>query len=152
MLSHTGTLWQYLGSFVFYTLATVGVIYGVYWYTRRTSGGMAAAAAAKAEEGQPKLELESTLALEPSKNLYVIRSGNERFLLATTAEGTQLLSRLDNVPAEVPVEVAETVAEEPKSPKPWYASEPPAVLARPNNGLGARFVQSVQWLVASRLK
>ncbi|MCE3235193.1 MAG: hypothetical protein K0Q50_1373 [Vampirovibrio sp.] len=152
MLSHTGTLWQYLGSFVLYTLATVGIIYGVYWYTRRTSGGSAAAAAAPAEEGQPKLELESTLALEPTKNLYVIRSGNERFLLATTAEGTQLLSRLDNVPTEVTATVPEVTEEAPATPKPWYASEPPAVLARPNAGFKQRFVQSVQWLVSSRLK
>lgn len=152
MLSHTGTLWQYLGSFVFYTLATVGVIYAVYWYTRAKTSGTAAAAAPATEDSAAKLELESTLALEPNKNLYVLRSGNERFLLATTAEGTQLLSRLDNVPVEAPAVVAEADTEGSKSPKPWYASEPPAVLARPNLGFKTRFLQSVQWLVSSRLK
>jgi len=154
MLSHTGTLWHYLGSFVFYTLATVGVIYGVYWYTRKNAGAAAAAAAAKAEEGQIKLELESTLALEPNKNLYVVRNGVERFLLVTSAEGTQLLSRLDNVPAppEEVVAVAEPVVDLPLAPKPWYATEPPPAIIQRKLGLGARFVQSVQWLVASRTK
>ncbi len=152
MLSHTGTLWQYLGSFVFYTLATVGVIYGVYWYTRKNAGAAAAVAAAKAEEGQIKLELESTLALEPNKNLYVVRNGVERFLLVTSAEGTQLLSRLDNVPAPVEEVVAEPVVDLPLAPKPWYATEPPPAIIQRKIGFGERFVQSVQWLVASRTK
>lgn len=159
MISHPASLWQYFGSFVTYTLTTVGVIYGVYWYTRRASGG-ALGGAPKAPEVAPEsLVLESALPLEPQKTLYVVRTGSERFLISATGTDTQLLSKLEPVPppvVEVPVvEVAPLV--QAKVDLPWYADQPTRVQAPPPPirrapSFGQRFVQSVQWLVASRSK
>jgi flagellar biogenesis protein FliO len=152
-MSHTGTLWQYLGSFLMYTLMTIGLIYGVFWYTRKAGG--ASAAVPKAEEAQgDALALESALPLEPNKTLYVVRSGSERFLISATGEGTQLLSRLESVPTPV---AAEPVAVDPVEPKvdlPWYATvpSPTRMVTMPRRSFGQRFVQSVKWLVASRMR
>ncbi len=146
-MTHTGTLWQYLGSFVMYTLMTVGLIYGVFWYTRKASG-----IATATEEAKGSLVLESTLALEPNKTLYVVRSGSERFLLSASGEGTQLLSALASVPGPILAEpVSEPVAQ---VELPWYASVPstsrPVAIRR--QSFGQRFVQSVRWLVTSRTR
>jgi hypothetical protein len=167
MLSHTGSLWQYLSSFLIYTLMTVGLIYGVYWYTRKASG-KAVSAAPPPEPDEPTSEsllVESALPLEPQKTLYIIRSGSERFLISTTETSTQLLSRLEPVPPPV-FETPETEEDSPMLPPlqsrvdlPWYADQPVRVQAPPlpppvrrASGFGQRFVQSVQWLVASRTK
>lgn len=42
------------------------------------------------------LSLESRLFLEPRKSLYVIKAGRERFLIATNAEGSQLIAKLES--------------------------------------------------------
>ncbi len=152
MLSHTGTLWHYLSSFVLYTLGAVALIYGAYWYARRSTSGPLPGLSKKVEPETP-LMLESTLALEPRKNLYVIRAGKERFLVSTSGEDTHLLSKLEPVPAEVAA--AELIPEVEATPRlePWYAhSQPVRPVVPRSNGFGARFVQSVQWLVASRMK
>lgn len=151
-MSHTGTLWQYLGSFLMYTLLTIGMIYGVFWYTRKAAGARATGTTPTTEETQGSLALESALPLEPNKTLYVVRSGSERFLISATGEGTQLLSRLESVPAVVVAEPVAEVSVEPKVDLPWYASVPgPTQLATiRRQSFGQRFVQSVKWLVATR--
>ena len=146
-MTHTGTLWQYLGSFVMYTLMTIGLIYGVFWYTRKASG-----ASTQPEQAQGSLVLESTLPLEPNKTLYVVRSGSERFLLSASGEGTQLLSALEAVPSLILAEpVSEPTA---KVDLPWYASVPagnrPVAMRR--QSFSQRLAQSVRWLVASRTR
>lgn len=146
MLSHTGTLWQYLGSFVLYTLGAVGLIYAAYWYARRSI--MPAASPSQADAPQFPLAIEATLGLEPHKTLYVIRSGDERFLISVSGESTQLLSKLEtpiSANSEIPV-VPETQRLEP-----WFAQHQ-AVSQKPQSTLSSRFIQSVQWLVSSRMK
>lgn len=155
MLSHTGTLWQYLGSFVLYTLGAVALIYGAYWYARRsTTGFLPGAAATVPEEAEVPLVLEASLSLEPQKNLYIIRSGKERFLIAASGEATQLLSKLESVEteAEAPVEIP--IVEETPKLEPWYTPGPQPVAppAIRRESFGSRFVKSVQWLVSSRMK
>jgi flagellar biogenesis protein FliO len=152
MLTHTGTLWQYLGSFVMYTLLTVGAIYGVFWYSRKATGGASIGSNSTTGGTQDPLILESTLPLEPNKTLYVIRTGAERFLLSSTAEGTQLLSKLESVPAPAAEPVVAAPPAEPKVDLPWYATEPPRLVTLRRQGFGERFVKSIQWLVSSRMR
>jgi hypothetical protein len=157
MLSHTGTLWHYLGSFIVYTLAAIGVIYGAYCYARKATvvGKPILGLGKKQEPTAPPLTLESSLALEPRKTLYVVCAGNERFLVAASGESTALLSKLENTPQSASATAAITTptvnlpqmdrAEE----RPWY-TEAPIITRRPKASIGARFVQSVQWLVSAR--
>lgn len=46
------------------------------------------------------LKIESSLNLEPRKNLYVVRAGSERFLISTGLEGCQFMAKIndDNIP------------------------------------------------------
>jgi hypothetical protein len=155
MLSHTGTLWHYLGSFIFYTLLAIGLIYGAYWYARKApSGNILMGFGKKPDDNAvPKLTLESTLALEPRKTLYVVCSGNERFLIAASGETTQLVSKLENTPqpvsaSEPAVQVALPPVVMPEE-RPWY-TDAPIITRRQKASFGSRFVQSVQWLVSSR--
>lgn len=100
------SLGHYLGSFTLYTLLAIGMIYGVFWYLKKNPQGlMKLARMTKGKTplsslNKQELAIESSLPLEIRKNLYVIRSGQERFLVATSAEGTQFLARLENAPAE----------------------------------------------------
>jgi flagellar biogenesis protein FliO len=157
MLSHTGTLGQYLGLFVLYTMLAIGLIYGAYWVLRKR-GGILPKTAQKPEGPLPTpLLIESTLALEPRKTLYVIKAGHERFLVASTLEQTQLLSKLEAEPAaEVSFAAVEAPAGEPQVALPWFATPPDAKptpeLPSSKVGFGARFLQSLQWLAASRIK
>ncbi len=98
MLSHTGTLWQYLGSFILYTLLAIGLIYAVFCFTRSRAGSFLGLGTPVIKGRRAKLQIESILGLEPRKNLYVVRAGHERFLLATSIEETKLISRLDSLP------------------------------------------------------
>lgn len=92
--------WYYLGLFTAYTLGAVGLIYAVFWYLKKNgmNGLPMVKKSIQSQQGRvAPLSVESVLPLEARKNLYVVRSGDERFLIATTLEGTQFLSRLDNV-------------------------------------------------------
>lgn len=160
MLSHTGTLWHYLVSFIGYTLLAIGMIYGTFLYIRKFTGRTPLSA--PANDSVPDeavtvstLALETSLALEPDKNLYIVRSLQERFLVATSSEGVQLISKLESVSPpkedapEVDLPVVASAIE-----KPWYAEIPKAPVlpqAPPvSSGFGARFLKSVQWVVSSR--
>lgn len=149
MMNHTGALWQYLGTFVLYTLGAVGLIYGAYWYARRSSG-LLSGGSNTVDPQVPTLQVESSLPLDPRNTVYVIRSGSERFLIAS-GEETTLLSKLEPLISEVPVEEIPVVTETERL-EPWFA--PPAVprTVPRRQGFGARFAQSIQWLVSSRLK
>ena len=164
MVNHTGALWHYIGSFLTYTLLTIGAIYAVYWYTRKATAARTPAPDNSATEEPPagSLFLESALPLEQGRSLYVVRSGSERFLLSSTEAGTQLLSRWENAPpAQLDIaELEELVTATPRVDLPWYAVKPASPVAvEPSriNGsrqssFGKRFIQIVQWLVSSRLR
>ena len=47
------------------------------------------------------LNIEESISLAPRKNLYVIRAGKERFLVASDADRTNLISKLDEKPVRV---------------------------------------------------
>ena len=44
------------------------------------------------------LNIEESISLAPRKNLYVIRAGRERFLIASDVDKTNLISKLDEKP------------------------------------------------------
>ena len=161
-MTHSGTLWHYLGSFILYTLLAIGFIYAAYWAARKHSGNLIPAIT-KNSRSKTRLEVESRLTLEARKNLYVIRSGHERFLVATSADGTQLLSRLETDEALKNTVIQSQTEQDPiigpAEPSPWYThttentgSGTSTQGALDGNGLGSRFMQSVQWLLSARVK
>lgn len=98
-------LWHYVGSFTLYTLLAIGVIYGLFLYFRKNpatlnglaslgTGGGLQFGKTPLQSQQRKLEVETVLALEPRKTLYIVRADQERFLIATSMEGTQFLAKL----------------------------------------------------------
>ena len=110
----TQILWQYVGSFTLYTLLAIGVMYGAYFWIKSQGtlpGGLPGGLAAGLPKGlsgllkiqapsvQNPIQIESRLSLELRKQLYIIRCGSERFLIATSNEGTQLISKLDEAKA-----------------------------------------------------
>lgn len=80
----------YISNFIVYFLAMIGIIIlALYVYkkfsissfsTRRTNS----------------LKVEDTLSLSPRKTLFVVREGNERFLIAADLERTTLISKLED--------------------------------------------------------
>ncbi len=77
----------YLLNFIVYTTAMIGIIFlAVIVYKN-----FACAPASKSKF----LNVEDCISLAPRKNLYVVRAGKERFLVAADAERTSLISKLD---------------------------------------------------------
>lgn len=76
----------YLMGFVVYTAAMIGVIFlAVIVYKKFSYNGVSKS---------KFLNVEDCISLAPRKNLYVVRAGNERFLVASDAERTNLISKL----------------------------------------------------------
>jgi len=44
------------------------------------------------------LKVEDSISLSPRKQLFVVKAGNERFLVASDAERTNLISKLEDLP------------------------------------------------------
>ncbi len=77
----------YFLSFIVYTAAMIGVIFlAVFVYKKFSYSGTS---------NSKFLNVEDCITLAPRKNLYVIRAGKERFLVASDAERTSLISRLN---------------------------------------------------------
>ena len=84
----------YLVNFAIYTMAMIGLIFfALMLYKKFALGG---------DFGKKSgfLSIEETLSIAPRKNLYVIRAGNEKFLIAGDADKTTLISKLDNYTEE----------------------------------------------------
>jgi flagellar biogenesis protein FliO len=164
MLGHTGTLWHYLGSFVGYTLFAIGLIYGAYWFLRKTPNNWFAQTAFQKKPDSKKaalLEVEANLALEPRKNLYIVRAGQDRFLISATMEQTQCLAKLtaesdvSSLPVELDELKQEKAAAKPETIElPWFAREDAQDTAERGHagkpGLRTRLAQSVLWLLDTR--
>ncbi len=79
----------YLSNFIVYLLAMIGlIILALFVYKKFSVGGFAS-------RRNNTLHVEDTLSLTPRKTLYVIKSGNERFLIAGDMERTTLISKLE---------------------------------------------------------
>ena len=92
----------YLVNFMIYTLAMVGLIFLALFIYKKTAvmpGG---------KSRSKFLGVEDVMSLTPRKNLYVVRAGNERFLIASDMERTTLISKLENNSQEENIPVINT--------------------------------------------
>ncbi len=80
----------YLVNFAVYTMAMLGLIFFALMIYQKVSqnGGLGLKRSAF-------LEVEETLSMGARKTLYVVRAGNERFLLASDMEKTSFIAKLD---------------------------------------------------------
>lgn len=77
----------YLINFIVYTAAMVGIIFLALFVYKKFSY----CSVSKSKF----LDIEDCIGLGPRKNLYVIRAGHERFLVASDVDKTSLISKLD---------------------------------------------------------
>lgn len=77
----------YFMNFIVYTSAMIGIIFlAILVYKKCSYNGVSKS---------KFLNIEDSINLAPRKNLYVVRAGQERFLIASDAERTSLISKLD---------------------------------------------------------
>lgn len=80
---------HYLINFSIYTAAMIGVLFlALFVYKSVTSGGF--------NKKSSMLKVVDVLSLSPRKNLYVIKAGEEKFLIASDIDKTNLISRLED--------------------------------------------------------
>ena len=78
----------YLANFLVYTLAMVGVIVvALLVFKNATSFGSA--------KSSKYLNVVDSMQLGPRKSLYIVSAGSEKFLIASDADKTNLISKLD---------------------------------------------------------
>jgi Flagellar biosynthesis protein, FliO len=103
-------MWQYFGLFLIYSLCLVALLSGfAVWLKKRPhllqrlqkGRWFGAIGSSAPSEPEQFLGVEERLALEPNRTLYVVRYGQQRYLLATSAEGTDCLARLDGTAGEM---------------------------------------------------
>lgn len=79
----------YLVNFAVYTMAMIGLIFfALMLYKKFALGG-------DCSKKSGFLSVEESISIAPRKNLYVVRAGNERFLIAGDVDKTTLISKLD---------------------------------------------------------
>ncbi len=87
----------YLVNFIVYTTAMIGIIFLAVLVYKKCS--------CNSVSKSQFLNVEDCISLAPRKNLYVVRAGKEKFLIASDAERTSLISKLGvNETPAVPVE------------------------------------------------
>lgn len=80
----------YISNFIVYFCAMIGIIVlALYVYKKFNVTTFS-------RNGGKNLSVEDCLSLSPRKSLYVIKSGNERFLIAGDFERTTLISKLED--------------------------------------------------------
>ena len=80
----------YISNFIVYFLAMIGIIIlALYVYKKFSISSFST-------RRNNSLKIEDTLSLSPRKTLFVIRNGNERFLIAADLERTTLISKLED--------------------------------------------------------
>ena len=82
---------RFLGSFLF----AIAILYAIFFYLKRNPAAMQLVK--KGPKDPTILSVETMMALEPRKNLYIVKAGHERILISTSPEGTQFLSKLEPV-------------------------------------------------------
>ena len=102
--SSNNLMWQYLGTFVVYTGIVVAFLLLIAWVLKKNPDWLgqlkkgALNLSGKPTVGQ--LAVEETMALEANKQLHIIQCGQQRFLLATGTDSTQLLTELESLPTQ----------------------------------------------------
>ena len=78
----------YLINFIVYTAAMTGIIFLAVFIYKKCSYGYTSKS--------KFLNVEECISLAPRKNLYVVRAGNEKFLVASDVGRTSLISKLEH--------------------------------------------------------
>ena len=79
---------HYIVHFAVYTMAMIGLIFfALFVYKKFSISSMSL-------KRKGILNIEDTLGLSTRKTLYIIKAGNERFLIAADLERTTLISKL----------------------------------------------------------
>ncbi len=94
--AHSHSLWHYLGTFVLYTLLAIAFIYGTFIALKKNPAWLNLLTGRRVSRPDAPLSIETSLPLEARKTLHIVRCGEERFLIATGAESTQFLSKLND--------------------------------------------------------
>lgn len=84
----------YLSQFIVYTIAMTGLIFMALMVYKKVSSGFGF------KSKSNFLRIEDTINLSPRKNLYVVRAGKEKFLIASDVEKTTLISKLEETADE----------------------------------------------------
>lgn len=89
----------YLTGFLVYMLAMLGVISIAFVVVKKSLTFKSG------KQNHSFLKIESRLSIEPRKSLYVVKAGNERFLISTGIEGCQFMTKIEenNIPLKTEV-------------------------------------------------
>ena len=80
---------SYILNFTVYTMAMCGLIFfALFVYKIFANGGIYS-------KKSIFLNIEDTLSIGPRKTLYVVKAGNEKFLIASDTDKTSLISKLE---------------------------------------------------------
>lgn len=84
-------MFGYLAGFCVYTFAMIGIILVGFVVAKKCMYGNTSA-----KSKDKFLEVENSLVIEPKKTIYVLKAGNEKFLIASDMERTSFLTKLDS--------------------------------------------------------
>ena len=80
----------YVANFAVYTMAMIGLIFfALFVYNKFSRLSVSG-------KKSNYLGIEESISIAPRKTLYVVRAGNEKFLVASDVDRTTLISKLDN--------------------------------------------------------
>lgn len=88
---------SYIMHFATYTFAMIGFIVIVLFVYKKTMYSQSN------NENRNFLKVENVLKLSPTKTVYVIKAGTERFLVAGDSASTTMLAKLDENNVNLPV-------------------------------------------------
>ena len=86
----------YFGQFIVYTIAMLGIIFAALFVYKRVTDGTGFGGKSDF------LNVEDSISLSPRKSLYVIRAGEEKFLVAADLDRTALIAKLGSKLEEQP--------------------------------------------------
>lgn len=107
----------YLSAFIFYTLAMVGILFVAFIIYKKTM-------IPTKIDSRSMIKILDSTPIGAKKNLLVVKIKNERFLIASGAEHTTFLAKLENNDAEEKQEVLNLNNFEEKLEKPEIVSTP----------------------------
>jgi len=93
----------HLTGFLVYMLAMLGIIFIALVVVKKSI------TFSSVKQKNSFLKIESRLNIEPRKNLYVIKAGNERFLVSSGIEGCQFMTKIGekNIPSKTEISTDE---------------------------------------------
>jgi flagellar biogenesis protein FliO len=146
---------HYLTNFILATLSVIGFLLLIYAYLKKNPSLLPTGPSTPSNPSGTGLQVESALALEPRKNLYVIRYGSQRVLVSTTMDKIEYLTTLESEPDTTLCEtaLAEQVDEGTVAGLTTgsnYSSSPSPL--SPNAGFKERFHYSLKLILADRFK